>query len=160
MTALEPEHCLRANKRTHLTALTSRALLVKEHSFFLCSKEAGTQSSSACILVCVLYSTPTGFACVRCRANSAQTRRSRPDSGLDLSHLFRRKCLKCFKLFLLRSGVGSACGAYLQACLTECIHQSILESHPSRKIVNLLFTSTNSNIKLSVLWGSQHSKPN
>ena len=40
--ALEPEDCLRANKRTQLllTALRSGALLVKERSFFLCFKEA------------------------------------------------------------------------------------------------------------------------
>jgi len=39
VTALEPVDCLRANKRTKLTTLTFRALLVKESSFFLCSKK-------------------------------------------------------------------------------------------------------------------------
>ena len=40
VTALEPVDFLRANKRTRLTALRSRAPLVKQHPFFLGSKEA------------------------------------------------------------------------------------------------------------------------
>ena len=40
MAALEPAYCPGANKRTQFTALRSRALLVKERSFVLCSKEA------------------------------------------------------------------------------------------------------------------------
>ena len=39
MTALELADCLRANKRAQLTALRSRALPVKQHSFFLGSRE-------------------------------------------------------------------------------------------------------------------------
>jgi hypothetical protein len=38
--------------------------------------------------------------------------------------------------------------------LTECIYSLVLESQLTHKIVNLLFTITNSNIKLTVLWGS------
>ena len=42
----------------------------------------------------------------------------------------------------------------LQVYLTKCIYQLVLESQHPHKIVNLLFTITNSNIKLTVLWGS------
>ena len=43
--ALEPVDCLGENKRTHVTALRSRALLVKERSFFLYS--AGSHLGAA-----------------------------------------------------------------------------------------------------------------
>ena len=38
--------------------------------------------------------------------------------------------------------------------LTECINQTILENELPHKIVNLLFTVTDQNIKLTILWGS------
>ena len=38
--------------------------------------------------------------------------------------------------------------------LTECTIQMVLESHIPRKIENLLFTITNQNNELTVLWGS------
>ena len=41
-----------------------------------------------------------------------------------------------------------------QSHLTECIYQLVLESQLPHKIVNLLFTITSCNIKLTVLWGS------
>ena len=37
--------------------------------------------------------------------------------------------------------------------LTECVHQSFSESQLPYKIVNLLFTITDSNMKLTVWWG-------
>ena len=37
--------------------------------------------------------------------------------------------------------------------LTECVNQSVSESELPYKIVNFLFTITDSNIKLTVLWG-------
>ena len=38
--------------------------------------------------------------------------------------------------------------------LAECIYQLVIESRFPHKIVELLFTTTNRNIKLTVLWGS------
>ena len=38
--------------------------------------------------------------------------------------------------------------------LTECIDQLVLESQLSHEFVNLLFTNTDLNIQLTVLWGS------
>ena len=38
--------------------------------------------------------------------------------------------------------------------LTECIYWLALESQPPHKIVNLLFTITGENVKLTILWGS------
>ena len=38
--------------------------------------------------------------------------------------------------------------------LTECIYSSVLESQLPHEIVNLLFTTTTLNIKLTVLWRS------
>ena len=37
--------------------------------------------------------------------------------------------------------------------LTECIHLVVLESQLPHKIANLLFSITNQNIELTVLWG-------
>ena len=41
-----------------------------------------------------------------------------------------------------------------QSHLTECIHQLVLESRLPHKIVYLLFTITNQNIKLTISWES------
>ena len=51
------------------------------------------------------------------------------------------------------SGTRSG-GRERQSYLTKCIYQLALEIHLPHKIVNLLFTITNSNTKLTVLWGS------
>jgi hypothetical protein len=37
--------------------------------------------------------------------------------------------------------------------LPQCIDQMVFESHPPHKIVNLLFTVTHPNNKLTILWG-------
>ena len=43
--------------------------------------------------------------------------------------------------------------------LTQCINQMVLESQPPHQSVNLLFTITNSNDKLTIWLGSWLSKP-
>ena len=44
--------------------------------------------------------------------------------------------------------------------LMECMNYLVLESQTQHKMVNLLFTFANWNIKLTVLWGSWLSKTN
>ena len=49
---------------------------------------------------------------------------------------------------------AAGCSTGTQSPLTECIYSLVLESQRPHKIVNLLFTITNEDIKLTVLWGS------
>jgi len=44
--------------------------------------------------------------------------------------------------------------------LAKCVYQSVLESHPPHKIVNILRSISIRNIKLTVLLGSWLSKTN
>ena len=44
--------------------------------------------------------------------------------------------------------------------LTDCIYELVLESQLPHKIVNIMFTITNQNTELTVLWGSWLSKMN
>ena len=44
--------------------------------------------------------------------------------------------------------------------LTDCIYELVLESQLPHRIVNLLFTITNQNIQLTILWGSWLSRIN
>jgi len=46
----------------------------------------------------------------------------------------------------------------LRFSLAECVYQLLCESQVPNKIVNLLFTITNQNIKLTVWWWGRHSK--
>jgi hypothetical protein len=41
-----------------------------------------------------------------------------------------------------------------QIHLTECVNRMVLESQLPHKIVNLLFTITNQDNKLTILWGT------
>ena len=42
----------------------------------------------------------------------------------------------------------------LDSDLAQSVNSMILESHPPHKIVNLLFTITDANNKMTVLWGA------
>ena len=52
----------------------------------------------------------------------------------------------------LRNGIGQV-GGLVGAHLTEGIYQLVVESKLPHKTVNLFFTFTNQNNKLTILWG-------
>ena len=49
---------------------------------------------------------------------------------------------------------------HMQTYLTECVHESVLESLLPNKNFNLLSSIKNQNVELSVLWGSSHAETN
>ena len=59
-----------------------------------------------------------------------------------------------YKCFDTKLAEPSARSVSMQAYLTECIYELVLESQLPREIVNLLSIITNYDIKLSISWGS------